>query len=191
LLGKMLRIDPRGGAPYGIPADNPFVGAPGRDEIWAYGLRNPWQFSFDRDTGDLWVADVGQNLWEEVNFQSASSSGGENYGWNQMEGTHPYEGGVEPEDHTPPVYEYPHGIGCSVTGGFVYRGESIAGLLGTYLFGDFCAGRVWMLVDIAGTKLHLETGMTVPSLTAFGEDNNGELYAMNLLGQLFRIDPIV
>lgn len=190
LLGKMLRIDPRGGSPYAVPPTNPFVGETGaRPEIWAYGLRNPWGWSFDKQTGDLWIGDVGQNLWEEVNFQPASSLGGENYGWDQMEGTHPYDNGVEPTNHTPPIYEYPHGQGCSVTGGFVYRGTRIPTLRGTYVFGDFCASRVWTLADLGVTKVALETGLVALTMTAFGEDNAGELYVLDLTGNVFRIDP--
>jgi glucose/arabinose dehydrogenase len=192
VLGKMLRIDPRGGSPYAVPSTNPFVSESGaRGEIWAYGLRNPWQFSFDRATGDLWIGDVGQNLWEEIDFQPASSAGGENYGWHHMEGTRPYEGGVEPENHTPPIFEYPHGQGCSITGGFVYRGSAILGLQGAYVFSDFCAGRIWTLAQVGDLSLSLETGLIVPTISAFGEDNAGELYTTDLTGNVFRIDPLI
>jgi glucose/arabinose dehydrogenase len=194
LLGKMLRIDPRGAIPYSIPADNPFVGVEGaRGEIWSYGLRNPWGWSFDRSTGDMWIGDVGQNLWEEINFQPASSTGGENYGWKLMEGTHPYQGGQEPENHTRPIFEYPHGMGCSVTGGFVYRGTRIAGLQGTYVFGDFCSARLWTLGDVDGEiiPVPIETGVPIVSLTALGEDADGEIWAMDLTGNVFRLDPVL
>ena len=145
LLGSILRIDVDGALPYAIPQDNPFAGDDSAlDEIWAYGLRNVWRFSFDRDTGDLYLADVGQNLWEEVNFQPADSNGGENYGWNVWEGTHPFAGGSA-SDHVPPVFEYPHSLGCSVTGGYVYRGSAIPQLEAVYLFGDYCTGRVWAM----------------------------------------------
>ena len=192
LLGKMLRIDPRGGVPYAIPSDNPFVGVSGaRPEIWAYGLRNPWKYTFDRVTGDLWIGDVGQSLWEEIDFQPAGSSGGQNYGWNPMEGTRPYQGGTEPANHTPPVYEYSHAQGCSVTGGYVYRGTKIPSLFGTYLFSDWCAGRIWSLAGAAGTRIALDTGLVVPSIAAFGQDNSGELYALSLTGPVFRVDPLL
>lgn len=190
LLGKMLRIDPRGGSPYGIPADNPFVNDPNaRDEIWAYGLRNPWGFSFDRATGDMWIGDVGQNLWEEIDFQPASSTGGENYGWPLMEGTHPYNNRQEPANHTPPIFDYPHGLGCSITGGFVYRGDDIEGAQGQYIFGDYCGSRVWTLGTVEGEILPvpLETGAVAAQMTNFGEDNDGELYVMDLAGNVFKI----
>jgi glucose/arabinose dehydrogenase len=189
LLGKLLRIDPRGP----VPADNPFVSTPGaRPEIWAYGLRNPWRFSFDRLTGDLWTADVGQNLWEEVDVQSVSSNGGENYGWNRMEGNHPYDGGTPPPNHTPPVYEYSHATGgCSVTGGYVYRGARIPSLAGAYVFGDYCLSRVVALRSVVGINVALDTGVAVDpySLASFGEDQSGELYVLSLAGGVFRIDP--
>ena len=127
----MLRIDPRpiGERAYGIPSDNPFVGrADARPEIWAYGLRNPWRYSFDRETGDLWIGDVGQSAWEEIDVQPPASSGGENYGWNRMEGTHPFDGDELPGEVARPVFEYSHdGGGCTVIGGYVYRGRQIAG----------------------------------------------------------------
>ena len=144
LLGKLLRISPRPskGEPYAIPPDNPFVGRDGaRPEIWAYGLRNPWRFSFDTATGDLWIGDVGQNAWEEIDLEPAGSDGGSNFGWDRLEGTHPFEGSPAP-DSIAPVFEYAHGDGsCSVTGGYVYRGERIPTLAGAYLFGDYCRGR--------------------------------------------------
>lgn len=194
LLGKILRIgtQPSGSLPYTIPADNPFVGTPGaRGEIWAYGLRNPWRFSFDRLTGDLWVADVGQNAWEEIDFQQRSSDGGENYGWRRMEGNHPYQGGTPPPDHVPPIHEYSHAFGCSVTGGFVYRGARMPLLQGAYVFADFCAGRLKALQRIAGQVVELDLAATVSFVTSFGEDQEGELYAMSLNGPLYRIEPAV
>lgn len=177
LLGKILRIDVNAGAPYAVPLDNPFVGnsafAP---EIWAWGLRNPWRFSFDRETGDLYIADVGQNQWEEVNFQPASSTGGENYGWRPYEASQVYSG--EPlADAVAPFAEYSHALGCSITGGYVYRGESLPELDGIYLFADYCSGNVWSSYrDASGvwqTNLFLQTGRTISS---FGEDETGELY---------------
>lgn len=182
LLGKLLRIDVNGGDPYAIPADNPFAdGQQGRKEIWAYGLRNPWRFSFDRLTGDLWIADVGQNAWEEINFQPAGAPGGVNYGWNFREGAHPYRG--EPPaglSLTDPVAEYPHPEGCSVTGGFVYRGENLPEFFGIYLYGDYCNGRVWGLLRQPDgswqSQLLFETGTY---LSSFGEDVSGELYLLD------------
>ncbi len=148
LLGKILRIDVEsGGEPYVIPPDNPFNGDPGGlDEIWAYGLRNPWRFSFDRLTGDLYVADVGQNRFEEVNFQAASSGGGENYGWKIMEGPDCFgASSCNQEGLVLPVAFYDHTQGCSVTGGHVYRGPTYSGLQSVYLYGDFCSGVIWGL----------------------------------------------
>ena len=151
LLGKMLRIDASvadGGAPYTVPADNPFRDRAGaRPEIWAVGLRNPWRYSFDRATGDLYIADVGQNAWEEVNVQGSSSRGAENYGWNRMEGAHCRGGGdaCNRAGLTLPVAEYGRAEGCSVTGGYVYRGTAQPLLSGAYFYGDYCSGRVWAL----------------------------------------------
>ena len=146
LLGKMVRIrpTPNGPAPYEVPAGNPFVGASGaRPEIWAFGLRNPWRFSFDRQTGDLWIGDVGQDQWEEIDRQPAGSSGGQNYGWNLTEGDHPYNGASPPPNWVRPVYEYSHDTGgCAVVGGYVYRGAAIPALRGAYLFSDNCDGRI-------------------------------------------------
>jgi glucose/arabinose dehydrogenase len=187
LLGKMLRIDPRtsGANAYRIPPDNPFG-----DEIWAMGLRNPWRYSFDRATGDLWTGDVGQNAWEEVDFQPASSKGGDNYGWDRMEGNHSVEGSP-PARHHGPIYEYGHGSdNCSVTGGYVYRGSKIRDLIGAYLFADFCAGRLRAFVekDARATE-HRFLGPQVGSLSSFGEDSLGELYVLSLEGGVYRIDP--
>jgi glucose/arabinose dehydrogenase len=145
LLGAMLRIDVDGGEPYVIPADNPFVGDPGvRDEIWALGLRNPWRYSFDRLTGDLWIADVGQNVYEEVDFQPAAHTGGWNYGWPIMEGNHcfPADVSCDRAGLTLPLLEYDHTLGCSITGGYVYRGQEFSDFQGVYVFGDFCTGRI-------------------------------------------------
>jgi glucose/arabinose dehydrogenase len=207
LLGKMLRIDPRpsGSAPYTVPASNPFAPDPNdpdkvipdgaRPEIWAYGLRNPWKFSFDRQTGDLWIADVGQNIWEEVNFQPAASPGGENYGWNHMEGLTLYSGrptgAKEPTNHTRPIHVYQHdAVACSVTGGYVYRGAS-ASLKGYYLFSDWCDGRLRWLRQANGQVIDSgEFAPNVPSITSFGQDHDGELYAISLGGTIFKIVPV-
>jgi glucose/arabinose dehydrogenase len=180
LLGAILRLDVDGAEPYAVPADNPFVEREGaRPEIWAYGLRNPWRFSFDRETGDLWIADVGQHVWEEINLQPADSPGGENYGWHVMEGAHCFQPseGCDREGLTLPVLEYDHDQGCSVTGGFRYRGSALPGLAGTYLFADYCSGVIWGAregeVDSWTSAELLSSGLRV---SAFGEDEAGELY---------------
>ncbi|MGH9204833.1 MAG: PQQ-dependent sugar dehydrogenase, partial [Vicinamibacterales bacterium] len=149
LLGKMLRIDVNGGEPYAIPPSNPFAnGTNARPEIWATGMRNPWRFSFDRTTGDLFIADVGQSAYEEINFQPASSSGGENYGWRIMEGAHCFNpgSGCDQSGLTLPVAEYGRQGGCSVTGGYVYRGSALPEWQGVYFYADFCSGEVWGLL---------------------------------------------
>ena len=184
LLGTILRLDvdalPAG---YVVPSDNPFVGDPAAaDEIWAYGLRNPWRFSFDRGTGDLYIADVGQNQWEEVNIQSAASTGGENYGWNRYEGTHEFQAEVIPP-HTPyvfPMLEYDHSEGCSITGGHVYRGSALPALEGTYVFGEYCAGTIWGMTEsdgVHGKTVLIDSGLGISS---FGEDEAGEIYVAHL-----------
>src|SRR5437588_3681114 len=178
LLGKMLRIDPRpsNGRAYGIPSGNPFVGRSGaRPEIWAYGLRNPWRYTFDRATGDLWIGDVGQNMWEEIDFQRAGSKGGQNYGWSRMEGNHPYKGQITP-GLVRPVYEYSHqGGGCAVVGRYVYRGSRIPALRGAYLLGDDCLGPIVALAQVNGRVVQRRTlPISVQSLSSFGEDQTGE-----------------
>jgi glucose/arabinose dehydrogenase len=192
LLGKMLRIDPHpsGDAPYGIPTDNPFVDTPdARPEIWAYGLRNPWRYSFDRATGDLWIGDVGQSAWEEVDRLPASSTGGENYGWNVREGSHPYADGSVP-GAVDPVYDYPHSSGgCVVTGGYVYRGEAIPDLVGAYVFADFCLGKLEVLRADGGAFVAADLGPTVEAVSSFGEDAAGELYVLSLAGGVYRLAP--
>lgn len=191
LLGKMLRIDVNA-EPYAIPADNPFVNAAGfAPEIWALGLRNPWRFSFDRATGDLYIADVGQNAIEEVNFQPAGSSGGENYGWNFLEGTRVYSRAAAPAGLTAPFFEYPHPEGCSVTGGYVYRGERLPDLQGVYLFGDYCSGMVYASRrDEAGIWQTVRWLSTNESISSFGEDEAGDLYLVGHAGSIFRFEPV-
>jgi glucose/arabinose dehydrogenase len=195
LLGKMLRIDVDGGFPYAVPPDNPFVATPGaRPEIWALGLRNPWRFSFDRLTGALFIADVGQDAWEEVNRQSAVSTGGENYGWRLMEGSNCFNPATGCNDGTLtlPILQYSHAAGdCSVIGGFSYRGSASTGLLGLYLFADFCTGRIWAAAeDGAGgwtSELLQDTDLLI---SAFGEDEQGEIYVAHLAspaGTIYRI----
>ncbi len=193
LLGSMLRID-LGALPYTVPADNPFVGdTAAAPEIWAYGLRNPWRFSFDRVTGDLWIGDVGQGSVEEISFESAGGPGGLNFGWNRLEGSTCYA--ADPCDlpgAVPPVYEYPHPDGCSVTGGYVYRGTALPSLAGRYLFGDYCGGWIrslgWDGSALTDVLDHPELG-TVAQLVSFGEDADEELYVVSLGGTLWRIVP--
>lgn len=189
LLGSIVRIDVDSDPRYAIPEGNPFVGlANAHDAIWAYGLRNVWRFSFDRATGDMYMADVGQNRWEEINFQPADSKGGENYGWNVWEGNHIFAGGSAP-DHVPPIFEYGRDMGCSVTGGNVYRGQAIPDLEAVYLFGDFCTGWIWTTWrDHEGqwqTRAFLNTTYEISS---FGEDEAGELYLIDYAGALYRFD---
>ncbi|MFI6092906.1 PQQ-dependent sugar dehydrogenase [Streptomyces sp. NPDC051218] len=192
LLGKLLRIDPRGGEPYAIPQDNPFVDDPkARDEIWAYGLRNPWRFSFDAGTGDLLIGDVGQSAWEEIDWAPADSKGGENYGWSQMEGTHPFRDGTEPANHVPPVHEYDRtGLGCSVTGGYVYRGKAIPDLKGQYVFSDYCDGTVRALQMENGKVTGVnDLGVNGGEVISFVQGGNGELYVLDIGGSVYRIVP--
>jgi glucose/arabinose dehydrogenase len=179
-LGKILRIDVDTGNPYGIPQNNPFVGdGNALDEIWAYGLRNPWRFSFDRLNGDLFIGDVGQTAREEIDRQRASSGGGENYGWSCMEGDLVQNfNPCDEEPLTPPILVYGHNPECSVTGGFLYRGN-IGGLHGRYVFGDYCSGVIWFGSESAGvwsTDVFLDTAMDISS---FGEDDDGELYVLD------------
>ncbi len=190
LLGSILRLDVNGQLPYSIPEDNPFVGNDaGADEIWSYGLRNVWRFSFDAATGDMYLADVGQNQWEEINFQPADSTGGENYGWNVWEATTIFAGGTA-EGHILPIAEYNHSVGCSVTGGYVYRGEAIPDLEAVYLFSDYCSGRVWATYRDSNMQWNtiefLSTGMQVSS---FGVDEANEMYIIDYSGTVYRIDP--
>jgi glucose/arabinose dehydrogenase len=193
LLGKLVRISPRpsDGDAYSIPPDNPFVEREGaRPEIWAYGLRNPWRFSFDRQTGDLWIGDVGQNAWEEVDVEPGLSGGGLNYGWNLLEGSHAFERRRAPGT-VRPVFEYPNGAGaCAVTGGYVYRGREIPDLVGAYVFADYCRGRLEAFVLRKGRPTQLRAlGPSVQSLASFGEDAAGELYVLSLSGPVYRIVP--
>lgn len=199
LLGKVLRIDVDravGSIPY-LPAEgNPFSGSEGRAEVWAYGLRNPWRFSFDRGAsdgtgrGDLWLGDVGQNAWEEINHEPFGIPGGRNYGWSRFEGTHPYNVARNAPDAVDPVAEYDHTWGGAshqaVTGGYVYRGAH-PDLQGTYLFADFASGFIWSLrPDGTGWTMakELDTDLYISS---FGEDEAGELYVVDLGGEVHRI----
>ena len=192
LLGKILRLDVEGDpGRVRIPPGNPFTNVAGvRPEIWAFGLRNPWRFSFDRDTADLWIADVGQELYEEVNFQPAASPGGENYGWNRMEGLHCYTSGCSQTGLVLPVAEYTHAAGgCSVTGGFVYRGAASPGMRGIYLYGDLCSGRIWGIERQGGSWSNRQLLASGFSITTFGQDEAGEVYVANATnGTIHRIE---
>jgi glucose/arabinose dehydrogenase len=174
-LGKMLRIDP---AP-----STPTV------EIWMIGLRNPWRFSFDRATGDMWIGDVGQGEWEEIDFAAAGTHG-QNFGWNKREGKHAYNGGSPPAGNVDPIYDYMHaGDECAVTGGYVYRGSRLGGWAGTYVFADYCIGKVLALTPSGSQASVRDTGLATTRLSSFGEDRSGELYVISLAGGVFRVDP--
>lgn len=187
LLGKILRINvlavPDGKA-YGMPADNPFANDEGGREIWAWGLRNPWRFSFDRANGDLYIGDVGQNSYEELNYQPANTKGGENYGWNVREGFEPYRSGENRSEFFAPIYAYGRSEGCSVTGGYVYRGKRLSDLLdGTYLYADYCRGTIWGLRrDSGGVWQNIELLKTDFRISSFGEDAIGEVYVVDHSG---------
>jgi glucose/arabinose dehydrogenase len=188
LLGKILRIDVDGD-PYRIPPDNPCVGIDGcAPEIWAYGLRNPWRFSFDRATGDLYIGDVGQWSMEEVNYLPAGA-GGVNFGWKVYEGTLLRAETAPEELPTMPIAEYAHSEGCSVTGGVVYRGAALPDLDGAYLYGDYCSGRIWLLrrnaEGVWQNRLWMQTGRQI---TAFGEDESGEVYLVDYKGDILRLE---
>lgn len=207
LLGKMLRIDVDAtsapGGNYGIPPGNPFVGVTGDDEIWSYGLRNPWRNAFDRETGDLYIADVGQNLWEEVDFQPAASAGGENWGWRCREGAHAFSttAGCTLTSSVDPVYEYSHGgspFRCSVTGGEVYRGCAVPDLSGTYFLADYCSDQIWSLRMGGGAATEIVErtaeltgpgGQSIESISSFGLDAQGEIYIVSRGGDIHRIVP--
>ena len=181
LLGKILRIDVDNGNPYTIPSDNPFG-----NEVWAYGLRNPWRISFDRATSDLWIGDVGQGQWEEIDYLPAGSQGGANFGWSIMEGNHGYDGEAQP-GLLLPAAEYSHNERkCSVTGGYVYRG-SLPEWYGIYLYGDYCTGYVWGLIQSANgwqSQIMFETGVTI---TSFGQDESGEIYLASDNGNVYQL----
>jgi glucose/arabinose dehydrogenase len=190
LLGKMLRIDVDV-SPYAIPPDNPYSDTDqARSEIWASGLRNPWRFSFDRETGDLFIADVGQGRIEEVNFQPASSRGGENYGWRRMEGSDCFNPAANCTDGSLvlPILQYTHDEGCSVTGGYAYRGPSKR-LRGMYFYGDYCSGKVWGAVRRGdGSWENVAEVQTSAAISSFGEDLAGNVYVVDIGGRVFRIE---
>ncbi len=192
-LGKVLRINVNGSGAgtygrYSIPSDNPFRGArTGRDEIWAYGLRNPWRVSFDRGTGKMFIADVGQNRYEELNVENATITGGRNYGWSVMEGKHCFRTSScsLSGDHLP-ILEYAHASGnCSITGGYVYRGTAYPALVAQYVFADFCSGRIWTAA--VGSASKIQRADTSLNITSFGEAENGELYLVTINGLVYRV----
>jgi len=185
LLGKMLRLDVVNQATYAVPASNPFG-----NEIWALGVRNPWRFSFDRTTGDLYIADVGQNQYEEINFQPAASAGGENYGWRIMEGLHCFDpqSNCDRSGLVLPISEYSHAEGCSVTGGYVYRGAQHPALQGQYFFADYCIGTIWSLTRAASGEWSRADRLAADMrISSFGEDVNGELYVLDQSGTIYRM----
>jgi glucose/arabinose dehydrogenase len=194
LLGKILRIDPRrsGGRPYSIPRSNPFAGrSDARPEIYSYGLRNPWRFSFDRQTSDLWIGDVGQNSFEEVDGVAHGEGSGANFGWSAFEGSERFNEDQQAPDHVPPLLTYPLGGNCAVTGGYVVRDEGLRSVYGRYLYGDFCAGELRSFTARLGRRATDDRalGLQVPSLSSFGEDNAGHLYATSLEGPVYRLAP--
>lgn len=189
--GSLLRISVDGSGTYTAPEDNPFVtDSSFAPEVWAYGLRNAWKFSFDRVTGDLYVADVGQNVYEETNFTPAGEGAGANFGWADYEANHPFDVGTAPEGMVVPFFEYPHQDGdCSVTGGYTYRGEGISALEGVYVFGDFCTGRLWASWrDADGVWQTVDFLRAGFSVSAFGEDEAGEVYVIDYDGAIYRFD---
>lgn len=194
LLGSILRIDVSRSSPaerYIVPPDNPFVSLDGAlGEIWAYGLRNPWRFAFDLETGLLWAADVGQNHYEEVDIIER----GGNYGWNRMEGLHCFPPSVSQCDKTGlelPIIEYTHAEGCSITGGHVYRGSRVTSLYGAYVYGDFCSGKIWALrFDGVQVTEHLELVDSPLQISSFGEDADGELYILSFDGKIYQLESV-
>ena len=191
LFGKILRINPQPGSQpaYTTPEDNPFVGVEGaKEEIWAYGLRNPWRFSFDRANDDFWLGDVGQYVVEEINWIDGQTNGA-NFGWARWEG--PISRGPNPADHSPPLSFYNHDDGrCAVVGGFVYRGTAIPELVGAYIYGDFCDGTIRALTQVDGeVEAKRSLGISAGQLTSFAQDEDGELYTFNLAGEVHKIVP--
>jgi len=203
LLGKILRIDVDQGEPYGIPASNPFAKTPGaRPEIWAWGIRNAWRFCFDPDNGDLWIGDIGQNLWEEIDWLPGDHPGGANFGWRILEGKHDFDvpPGADKSRLVPPVYEFPHGAPanhCSVSGGYVYRGSAMPWLRGSYFWADYCSNVIGTLrVDRKGALTEevdrtsqLDPERQLRSIVSFGEDAERELYVISLAGTIWKIVP--
>lgn len=189
LLGKILRVDINSIENIAIPSDNPFQNTK-VPEVWAYGLRNPWRFSFDRKTGDFYIGDVGQNLWEEIDFVPAGSKGGQNFGWSYYEGFHPYSSQTPPAGvkFVAPVAEYGHDQGCAVTGGVVYRGQALPAWQGVYLFGDYCSGNIWGLhVNAQGNWEKSLLYQNIARITSFGEDEHGEVFLTDQAGAIFNL----
>jgi glucose/arabinose dehydrogenase len=191
-LAKILRIDPEpsGSRPYSIPAGNPFVGDPNaRPETWMWGLRNPWRFSLDRKTHDMWIGDVGQNAWEEIDYARAGEKG-INWGWPLREGKHAYDGAPPPGARNP-ILERSHNSGdCAITGGYVYRGAAIKGFQGTYVFGDTCTGELRAVQQSNGKVVRArDLALNVSQISSFGENPAGELYAVSLTGVVYRLSP--
>ena len=188
LLGKLLRIDPRRGGGYATPESNPFSGRNGRDEIYALGLRNPYRFSFDRESGEIWIGDVGQDDWEEIDRAGRATLAGANFGWDIFEGNHDFEGGGAPPSYRGPVLEYPSGGGnCAVTGGYVVRDAALRALSGRYLYADFCAGDLRSFDPSNPGPSDASTGLAVDGPSSFGEGARGRIYVASLSGPVFRI----
>lgn len=188
-LGSILRVDVDRGELYGIPEDNPYTSGEGLPEVWAYGLRNPWRFTFDRLTGDLFISDVGENRWEEINYLPAGSPGGSNFGWSFLEGTSTYKN--QPPATlklVDPVTTYDHSQGCSVTGGVVYRGATLPEWYGVYIYGDFCLGNIWGLLQKADGSWENELMHKIQGfITSFGQDEDGEVYLVDLTGRIYKL----
>jgi glucose/arabinose dehydrogenase len=193
LLGKILRIDPRRTVlgTYAVPADNPFAGRSGaRPEVCNYGLRNPWRFSFDRETGALTIGDVGQNAFEEIDYRPAGQTCGNNFGWSALEGNQPFNSDQSAPGAVAPILTYPLDGGCSVTGGYVVRDRSLPSMTGRYVYGDFCAGELRSFRPTARRAVDDKpVGLEVSSLSSFGEDNEGHVYAVSLDGPVYRLVP--
>jgi glucose/arabinose dehydrogenase len=192
LLGKILRINPRATGTARIPDDNPFKGKAGhRASIWMWGLRNPWKFSFDRATKDMWIGDVGQDLFEEIDFARAGRQKAANWGWNRREGKHPYNGGTRPKNSRDPIFERSHSEGdCAIIGGYVYRGAPKLKLVGAYVFGDECTGVLRAIVQKGGRLTqHASLHLTVSELTSFGQGPRGGLYAVSRGGSIYQLVP--
>ena len=189
LLGKLLRLDVDSGNPYAIPVDNPFADGSGKGEVWVYGLRNPWRFSFDSSTGDLFIADVGENQSEELDFIPAGSNGGVNFGWNYQEGTRRFQGSHPPDlELIPPIWEYDHSLGCAITGGVVYRGKALPEFNGVYLAADYCSGRIWgLLRNPDGSWKSQELFKIDAFITSFSQDDDGEVYAVDFTGEVLKL----
>jgi glucose/arabinose dehydrogenase len=190
LFGTILRIDVDT-IPYTVPEDNPFVDNPDYEpEIWVFGLRNPWRFSFDRADGDLYIGDVGQEAWEEIDHMPADEAAGTNFGWDVFEATHPHDPDTElASEPTDPIFEYSHDIGCSVTGGYVYRGDALPELDGVYFYADYCSGNIWAAYqDADDVWQNMEFMKTDFVISSFGEDAAGELYLVDYKGTIYRLE---